>query len=153
MVQGRARGAGTVARLFKRNSPEVTAEHCEAAHRLLLAWSGCTIGYSARSMTGEGLGRASAGPSQGPNATALHQWEDARTVARALRAVGPAAVPLVRFVVLDGGDVQAWAKLQTATTGRRHCAKCAMGRLLQCLDLLVVALDVPDPGKRDRKAA
>ena len=138
------RGMGVVARLARRNSPEITAQHVEAAHRLALAWSGATIGYAGgRSMTGESTGRMAPGPSQGPGAAALHQAADAGLVARALRAVGSAAVPMVKYILIDGHDVSSWTAARTAATGRRHCCKNTMGRLLSALDHLVVALDVP----------
>ncbi len=143
VVKGRQRGVGSIARLYRRNSPEITREHVEAAHRLLLAWNGATIGYSGRSMTGESSGHIAAGPSQGPKVLALRQLDDARTVARAFRAVGPAAAPMLRFIVIENHDVASWAVLQEGLTGKKPCPKCCMGRLLSALDILVVALDVP----------
>ena len=145
-IKGRARGQGTVARLHRRGSPEITVQHVEAAHRLLCAWDGSRTGYSPRALLGERTGGVSAGPLQGPGAAALHQHTDSTTVARALRAVGPAAIPMVKHVVIEGHDLQSWARLRTEATGHRVCVKACMGRLLAALDHLVVALDVPSSG-------
>ena len=57
-------------------------------------------------------------------------------------------MPMLRSVILDGGDLQSWAKLQTETTGQRHCSKCTMGRLLAALDPLVICLDLPNAPRK-----
>jgi len=146
-IKGRRRSVGVVARLFARGSAEITRAHVEAAHLLSCAWAGARVGYTSRSLCGESSGRTAAGPTQGPPATAVRQSADAATVQRAFRAVGPAAVP---FVLLDGGDLAGWCAMQAGLTGRKPCAKCAMGRLLGCLDRLLDVFGLPHDAGPDQ---
>ena len=152
-IKGRRRTVGVVARLYGRGSAEISRSHVEAAAMLGAAWDGSRIGYSARSMTGESTGRGSIGPMMGPPAAATRQAADAATVQRAFRAVGVTAIPLVRFVLLDNGDLSAWCALQAGLTGRKPCPKCSLGRLLSCLDRLIDVFGLPHEARQDQRQA
>ena len=40
---------------------------------------------------------------------------------------------MVKHIQIDGHDVASWAAVRSKATGRKHCSKCVMGRLLAAL--------------------
>lgn len=148
-IKGHRRG-DVLGRLHRRGSSYVTREHVLAGQQFATAWDLAHIGPSHGAALAERVGGGMAGPRAGPGLEATQRAAAERDVARTLRAIGPAAVPLLIWTVIDSRDVAAWCAARIdPRTGKKPCAKVQMGRLLGVLDRLAEALGLA----QDRSSA
>lgn len=128
---------------------DVTRDHLIAARMFRVDWDIAKIGLSGSDPIQDRVGGSLPGPVTGPTRNQAKRAQTERNVARCLRVMGAAAVPLLLHVVIQNGDIASWCRLNAERKPNR--AK-EMGWLLGILTRLAEFYGVNSSRERLKEA-